>query len=99
MSHKLTISLVLLLSILLLILATIASASADPPLTISFIDVGQGDSILIHGDDNIDILIDGDGGVSNDEIEEIRTITNVLKLTHKQFIEAKLKIPRERRAN
>jgi len=41
----------------------------------------------------------GDGQVSNDEIEEIRTIAKVLKLTHKQFIDAKLKIPRERRAN
>jgi len=44
-------------------------------------------------------VADGDGFVSNMEIEEIRTIANVLKLTHKQFINAKLKIPRERRAN
>lgn len=41
----------------------------------------------------------GDGFVSYDEIEEIRTIANVQKLTHKQFIDAKLKIPRENRAN
>ena len=34
-----------------------------------------------------------------EEIEEIRTIATVLKLHHKQFIDAKLKIPRERRAN
>ena len=34
----------------------------------------------------------GDGGVSYLEIEEIRTIAMVLKLTHKQFIDAKLKI-------
>jgi len=50
----------------------------------------------------VDVLFavaDGDGGVSNDEIEEIRSITNVLKLTHKQFIDAKLKIPRQQRAN
>lgn len=50
----------------------------------------------------VDVLFavaDGDGGVSNDEIEEIRTITYVLKLTHKQFINAKLKIPRQRRSN
>jgi hypothetical protein len=33
------------------------------------------------------------------EIEEIRTIATVLKLSHRQFIDAKLKIPRERRAN
>ena len=41
----------------------------------------------------------GDGFVSNMEIEEIRTITTVLKLHHRQFIDAKLKIPRELRAN
>jgi uncharacterized tellurite resistance protein B-like protein len=49
----------------------------------------------------LDVLFavaDGDGRVSFEEIEEIRTIANMLKLTHKQFIEAKLKIPRERRA-
>lgn len=44
-------------------------------------------------------VADGDGHVSHNEIEEIRTIANVLKFTHKQFINAKLKIPRERRAN
>ncbi len=40
-----------------------------------------------------------DGQVSYDEIEEIRTIAYVLKLTHKQFIDAKLTIPREQRSN
>ena len=44
-------------------------------------------------------VADADGRVSYEEIEEIRTIATVLKLTHKQFIDAKLKIPRERRAN
>ena len=43
-------------------------------------------------------VADGDGRVSFEEIEEIRTIANMLKLTHQQFIDAKLKIPRERRA-
>ncbi len=38
-----------------------------------------------------------DGQVSYDETEEIRTIAYVLKLTHKQFIDAKLSIPREQR--
>jgi beta-lactamase superfamily II metal-dependent hydrolase len=46
MSRKLVISVVLLLSLLLLFLATIASASSNPPLTISFIDIGQGDSMI-----------------------------------------------------
>lgn len=40
-----------------------------------------------------------DGFVSYNEIEEIRTIANVQKLTHKQFIDSKLKIPRDKRAN
>jgi uncharacterized tellurite resistance protein B-like protein len=44
-------------------------------------------------------VANGDGFVSYEEIEEIRTISMVLKLTHKQFIDAKLKIPRENRAN
>jgi uncharacterized tellurite resistance protein B-like protein len=39
-----------------------------------------------------------DGVVSHQEMEEIRTIANVIKLAHKQFIDAKLKIPRDRRA-
>lgn len=38
-----------------------------------------------------------DGRVSHQEMEEIRTIANVLKLIHKQFIDAKLTIPREQR--
>jgi len=44
-------------------------------------------------------VADADGRVSHEEIEGIRTISMVLKMTHKQFIDAKLKIPRERRAN
>lgn len=39
-----------------------------------------------------------DGKVSHEEMEEIRTIALVLKLDHKQFIDAKLTIPREQRA-
>jgi uncharacterized tellurite resistance protein B-like protein len=50
----------------------------------------------------LDVLFavaDADGHVSFEEIEEIRAIANVLRTTHKQFIDAKLKIPRQRRAN
>jgi uncharacterized tellurite resistance protein B-like protein len=50
----------------------------------------------------LDVLFavaDGDGGVSYLETEEIRTISMVLKLTHQQFIAAKLKIPAERRTS
>ena len=38
-----------------------------------------------------------DGFASFNEIEEIRTIANGLKLTHQQFIDAKLRIPRAQR--
>lgn len=53
----------------------------------------------VHFMDALFTVADGDGYVSYEEIEEIRTIATVLKLHHKQFIGAKLKIPRERRAN
>ncbi len=49
----------------------------------------------------LDVLFtvaDADGHVSYEETEEIRKISKMLKLTHKQFINAKLKIPRKRRA-
>ncbi len=38
-----------------------------------------------------------DGEASYDEIEEIRTIARSLKLAHQDFIQAKLKIPRDQR--
>lgn len=38
-----------------------------------------------------------DGEATYDEIEDLRTIARWLKLSHEQFIEAKLKIPRDRR--
>jgi uncharacterized tellurite resistance protein B-like protein len=50
----------------------------------------------------LDVLFavaDGDGTVSHEEIEQIRFISRHLKLTHKQFIDAKLKIPRNRRSS
>ena len=42
---------------------------------------------------------DADGRVSNDEIEEIRAIATALRLPHKTFIDAKLTIPKNRRAS
>jgi len=39
-----------------------------------------------------------DGMVTTDEIEEIRMICRSLLLSHQQFIDAKLRIPREKRA-
>ena len=38
-----------------------------------------------------------DGSASNAEIEEIRAVALALKLTHQQFIQAKVKVPRELR--
>lgn len=49
----------------------------------------------------LDVLFavaESDGQVSYPETEEIRTISKLLKLTHRQFINAKLKIPRSSRA-
>ena len=48
----------------------------------------------------LDVLFavaDADGRVSYDEIEEIRAIARSIKLDHKQFIAAKVRIPRKRR--
>jgi uncharacterized tellurite resistance protein B-like protein len=53
----------------------------------------------VHFLDVLFAVAEGDGHVSNLEIEEIRTISNLLKMTHRQFITAKTKIPRENRAN
>lgn len=39
-----------------------------------------------------------DGRATHEEMEEIRTISTVLKLTHQQFIAAKLSIPADQRA-
>jgi uncharacterized tellurite resistance protein B-like protein len=39
-----------------------------------------------------------DGMASYKEIEEIRKISRSLKLSNEQFIEAKLRLPRDRRA-
>ncbi len=50
----------------------------------------------------LDVLFavaNADGFVSYEEIEEIRAIANSIKLTHQQFIHAKIQIPRQRRAN
>ena len=44
-------------------------------------------------------VANADGFVSSKEIEEIRAIANSLRLTHKQFIDAKLTIPKDQRAN
>lgn len=50
----------------------------------------------------LDVLFEvaaADGMADQDEIEEIRNIARRLKLSNEQFIQAKLKIPRERRAS
>jgi len=40
----------------------------------------------------------GDSQATYQEIEEIRSISKMLKLSHRQFIDAKLKLPRDKRA-
>ena len=67
-------------------------------LSRQFFESTTGDE-RVHFLDALFAVADGDGGVSHEEIEEIRTIAIVLKLTLKEFIDAKLKIPRARRAN
>lgn len=39
-----------------------------------------------------------DGEASHEEIEDIRRIARTLKLTHSEFIDAKLTLPRDKRA-
>jgi uncharacterized tellurite resistance protein B-like protein len=41
----------------------------------------------------------GDGHATDEEIEEIRAVSNGLLLSHDQFIAAKLRVPRELRTN
>ena len=42
-------------------------------------------------------IANADGSVSNEETEEIRAIANSLRLTHRQFIDAKKTIPKDQR--
>jgi uncharacterized tellurite resistance protein B-like protein len=51
----------------------------------------------LHFMDVLFAVADADGGVSYEETEEIRVVATIMKLTHQQFISAKLKIPIERR--
>ncbi|MCK5053459.1 MAG: TerB family tellurite resistance protein [Anaerolineales bacterium] len=44
-------------------------------------------------------IANADGFVSNEEIEEIRAIANSLRMTHRQFIDAKKTIPKDKRAS
>lgn len=44
-------------------------------------------------------IANADGFVTNEEIEEIRAIANSLRLTHRQFIDAKKTIPKDKRSS
>jgi len=44
-------------------------------------------------------IANADGFVSNEETEEIRAIANSLRMTHRQFIDAKKTIPKDKRAS
>jgi uncharacterized tellurite resistance protein B-like protein len=52
----------------------------------------------VHFLDALFAVAAADGSVSHEEMEEIQRISKILKLTHQQYIEAKLSIPRDRRA-
>jgi uncharacterized tellurite resistance protein B-like protein len=53
----------------------------------------------VHFLDALFAVTISDGHATEEEIEEIRAITNGLLLSHQQFIAAKLKIPRDLRRN
>ncbi len=44
-------------------------------------------------------IANADGFVTNEEIEEIRAIANSLRMTHRQFIDAKKSIPKDKRSS
>ncbi|MFN2198787.1 MAG: TerB family tellurite resistance protein [Anaerolineales bacterium] len=67
-------------------------------LTRSFFESTSEDE-RIHFLDVLFSVAAADGFVSSGEIEEIRALSMGFKLPHKTFINAKLKIPREQRAN
>jgi len=50
---------ILTLTLSLLLLTSLALGDLPGELRVSFIDVGQSDSILLHASDNTDIVIDG----------------------------------------
>jgi competence protein ComEC len=58
MRKKITI-LILALTLSVLLLNSLAHSDLENVLEVSFIDVGQGDSIWLHASDDTDILIDG----------------------------------------
>jgi uncharacterized tellurite resistance protein B-like protein len=65
-------------------------------LTREFFD-STNESERLHFLDVLFAVACSDGRVSYDEIEEIRAVSHTLKLEHKQFIAAKVRIPRKLR--
>lgn len=65
-------------------------------LTRQFFD-STTDAERVHFLDVLFAVTTSDGQASYDEIEEIRKIASGLLLTHKQFIDAKQKVPRDKR--
>jgi len=56
---KALVTVALILVLLTLLFSSLAYGRLQDSLQVSYIDVGQGDSILLHASDNTDILIDG----------------------------------------
>jgi uncharacterized tellurite resistance protein B-like protein len=61
-----------------------------------FFDVNTAEERLRFLDVLFNVAV-ADGEVSMEEIEEIRLISKSLKMSHEEFIAAKIKIPREKR--
>jgi len=54
--------------VIFILLLTITSIAAADELKVHYIDVGQGDSILIQAPENNDMLIDGGPRGAGDEV-------------------------------
>ena len=76
--------------------AVLPDQTAESPL-VKAVRPDQTEEERVQFLDVLFAVADGDGLVSTPETEGIRRIAMNLKMTHRQFIDAKLKIPRERR--
>ena len=78
--QELKIILLVWLSVLILLGISLLIYHATPPVTVHFIDIGQGDSCLIKGGKNGTILIDGGDVDSGITLESFFSVQNVNSL-------------------